>query len=248
MSNNLKDAWLFIVEGLSDKDVLEPILSELIDDTKLYFAVLRCDATVSNDFPYNGKNMKERITIILNNYTENNRGIKREYIKKIIYITDTDGCYIDNGYIYYSKDYSCFRYEDDGIYTDRPNDAINRNETKSKNLDIINSTSKVCNILIGVYYFSCNLDHVLYNIRNLDQSLKEEYAIEFADQYENRELDFIKFIQDDMVNLGNDYHDSWKKIKVDLNSIKRFSNFYQFFIDNYMYLKDEVKLLIDGKE
>lgn len=122
---------------------------------------------------------------------------------------------------------------------------MHRNKTKSKNLNMINLTSKVCEILISVYYFSCNLDHVLHNSRNLERSLKEEYAIEFADKYENRELDFINFIRDDLINLGNDYFDSWNKIKEELNSLKRFSNFYQFFLDNYVYLKEDVKLLMD---
>lgn len=42
-----KRILLFLVEGLSDKDALEPILSELVDNTRVHFEVLRCDAYLS---------------------------------------------------------------------------------------------------------------------------------------------------------------------------------------------------------
>ena len=45
---------------------------------------------------------------------------------------------------------------------------------------------------IEIYYFSCNLDYVLYNIRNLKQELKEDYTINFTEQYEGKEQEFIK--------------------------------------------------------
>ena len=34
---NKKKVFLFIVEGLSDKEALEPIVSELLNDKKIYF-------------------------------------------------------------------------------------------------------------------------------------------------------------------------------------------------------------------
>lgn len=48
---------------------------------------------------------------------------------------------------------------------------MKRNEIKVRNLNTINSTDNVFNLPIEVYYFSCNLDHVLHEKRNLDQSL-----------------------------------------------------------------------------
>ena len=88
--NKMKDVLLFIVEGVSDKNALEPILAELIDTTSVKFVVLRGDATASKQDPYYNKNMKQRIQIIVKRFLENTRGIKKNHIKKVIYITDTD--------------------------------------------------------------------------------------------------------------------------------------------------------------
>ena len=136
--------------------------------------------------------MKNRIKIIIDNYLENNRGIQKKYIEKIIYITDTDRCFIDNDYIYFGEKDKEFRYEDDGIYKNNIESAKQRNKFKSKNLSVLNSASEIYKLQIEIYYFSCNLDYVLYNIRNLKQELKEDYTINFTEQYEGKEQEFIK--------------------------------------------------------
>lgn len=240
----MKKVILFVVEGTSDKEALEPILSELIDTRLVRFEVLRGDATASIAAPYYRKNMKDRIKIIVDNYLENNRGIQKKYIEKIIYITDTDGCFIDDQYLYYNEEDKEFRYEDDGIYSCYIEAVKQRNKFKSNNLNILNSATKIYNLQIETYYFSCNLDHVLYNIRNLKQELKEEYAINFSDQYEGNESSFIKFINKDNLPLSNDYKESWDKIKLSLNSLLRYSNFNVFFKNNIDYLKDNIKYMV----
>ncbi|MEG0093790.1 MAG: hypothetical protein RR945_02295 [Erysipelotrichaceae bacterium] len=77
-----KKIILFIVEGLSDKDALEPILSELIDDTNLYFEVLYCDATTNNDIGYLNKNMKQIVAMIVKNYLNLHHEISKKDIEK----------------------------------------------------------------------------------------------------------------------------------------------------------------------
>ena len=63
--------------------------------------------------------MKQRITRVIKSFLENNHGIKKKHIEKIIFLSDSDGCYIDDSYIYFSENDISFRYEDDGIYTNR---------------------------------------------------------------------------------------------------------------------------------
>lgn len=236
-----KKILLFLVEGLSDKDALEPILSELVDSTKIHFEVLRCDLTASLDPEVRNLNMKQRITRVIKSFLENNHGIKKKHIEKIIFLSDSDGCYIDDSYIYFSENDISFRYEDDGIYTNRPNDAIDRNQRKSRNLNMIHSTAKVYALPIETYYFSCNLDHVLHNKRNLEQYLKEDYAFDFADKYENKEEHFIDFVNDSSLCLANNYADTWTIIQEDRNSLLRFTNLKIFFDNNFEFLKDEAK-------
>ena len=236
-----KKVLLFLVEGLSDKDALEPIISELVDSTKIHFEVLRCDLTASLDTEMRNLNMKQRITKVIKSFLENNHGIKKKHIEKIIFLSDSDGCYIDDSYIYFSENDTSFRYEDDGIYTNRPHDAIDRNQRKSRNLNMIHSASEVFALPIETYYFSCNLDHVLHDERNLEQHLKEDYAFDFADKYENKEEEFIDFVNNSSLCLAYDYADTWTKIKEDRNSLLRFTNLKTFFDNNLEFLKDEVK-------
>lgn len=235
-----KKVLLFVVEGLSDKDALEPILSELVDDKRIHFEVLRYDLSTEN-VQMRSLNMKQRVTKVVKSFLENNHGIKKSYIEKVIFLTDTDGCYVDENSVYYSSTDQNFRYEDDGIYTDRPEDAIHRNRMKARNLDTINSTADVFNLPIEVYYFSCNLDHVLHEERNLDQSLKEKYAFDFSDRYENREDEFIDFISTSSLCLAFNYRDSWMEIKNKNNSLLRYTNLMIFFLDNIDLLKNDVQ-------
>jgi len=237
----IKRLFLFIVEGPSDKEALNPIISELFDTAKIRFEILRSDLTTNNDTRLRNSNIKQRVTKVIKNYLENNRGMKKAYIEKVIFLTDTDGCYIDNDYIYYSQDEKNFRYEDDGIYTNRVQDAVLRNELKSKNLNIISSTNVIFSLPFESYYFSCNLDHVLHNERNLGKDLKENYAIEFADRYEDKEEEFIDYVNNHDICLTNNYRDSWIFIKQDKNSLLRYTNLNTFFINNIEYMKEEVK-------
>lgn len=119
--------------------------------------------------------------------------------------------------------------------------AINRNDVKRINLNTINSTAKIADVPIQVFYFSCNLDHVLHNQRNLKQELKEEYADEFANLYEDREEDFIDFVNDKNLALSNDYKESWERIKQGCNSVLRHTNLNVFFIRNIELLNDRGK-------
>ncbi|MFQ6793553.1 MAG: hypothetical protein ACLRT4_12310 [Thomasclavelia sp.] len=242
-----KKIILFIVEGLSDKDALEPIIAELVDTTKIMFEVLRCDLTTNiSDVWLRNLNMKERVARIVKNFLEQNHGIKKKHIEKIIFLTDMDGCYIDEKYIYYCKDDREFRYEDDGIYTDRVTTAIKRNQMKSRNLNIVNSTREIYNLPFEIYYFSCNLDHVLHDERNLKQSLKEDYAFDFADKYEDKEDEFIDFINDKSLYLSLNYKDSWQLIKENKNSLLRYTNLNVFFINNIEYMKENAKIKINN--
>ena len=184
--------------------------------------------------------MKDRIKIKVDNYLKDKRGINKSDIEKIIYITDTDGCYIAQDSIHLSLSDDSYRYENDGIYTKNISNCKERNSMKSKNLNIINSVDKVYSIKIETYYFSCNLDHVLYKNQNLSHWLKVEYGERFADKFEDKEINFIDFIGDNNIVLSCEYKESWDKIKIELNSVLRYSNLIVFFIRNLDYLKVEV--------
>lgn len=185
--------------------------------------------------------MKQRVSYVIKRYLENNRGISKENIEKVVFLTDTDGCYIVEDDVHFSAcDYK-LRYEDDGIYTNRVEDTIKRNMIKSTNLNMINSTDKIFSIPFEIYYFSCNLDHVLHNERNLKQELKEELAYEFSDRYEGKEDEFVDFVNEKSICLATNSKKSWECIKQERNSLLKYSNVNVFFIENMKYMKNKVK-------
>ncbi|MEG0093791.1 MAG: hypothetical protein RR945_02290 [Erysipelotrichaceae bacterium] len=165
-------------------------------------------------------------------------------MKKIVFVSDTDGCYIDDENIFDSEQDDTFRYEDDGIYTCNVNNVIKRNKQKTKNLNVINSTNTIFYKKFEAYYFSCNLDHVLHGERNLLGNDKRMYAIEYADSFFEKEFDFISFISEKSLAPIKTYRKSWEFIKLDNNSILRYTNFNTFFLNNYDYLREEMKKFV----
>ena len=76
-----------------------------------------------------------------------------------------------------------------------------------------------------IFYFSCNLDHFLYNERNLAQNQKIDLAEKFCAECSKDEDLFRATICDDKMSaVGMDYRTSWDYIKAGNNSLSRFTN------------------------
>lgn len=234
MSSQMKTVFLFIVEGISDKSLLEPLVDKIIDTKKIHIEYTNGDITAITK----PTDMRKKLGEVIKGFQTKNRSLAN-HIEKVIFITDTDGCFIDDSFIYFSINDTNFRYEDSGIYTDRPQDVMIRNKYKSNNTNMLSSTAKIMRLPLETYYFSCNLDHVFYNERNLEDKLKYEYADAFTDEYDGKESEFITFFSNNALTLSNDYKSSWDNIKQDLNSLLRFSNFHLFFINNQEFLSEE---------
>ncbi len=80
-----------------------------------------------------------------------------------------------------------------------------------------------------MYYFSCNLEHVLHDKINMDDNFKMEVAEKFADTYYGREHEFINFIRNDEFAVTGDFKETWSFIKKGNNSLRRYCNFHLFF-------------------
>lgn len=80
------------------------------------------------------------------------------------------------------------------------------------------------------YYFSCNLDHALYNIRNLADSQKTNMANIFANNFSKKEKLFVDYLESEVAcDVPNTYDDSWEFIRDNNNSLQRHTNFNLFF-------------------
>lgn len=73
----------------------------------------------------------------------------------------------------------------DSIKISNVENICNRNAQKRENINTLSTnTSSICNdIPYKVYYMSCNLDHVLYNLQNANNKEKGENTLEFSERY-----------------------------------------------------------------
>lgn len=84
-------------------------------------------------------------------------------------------------------------------------------------------------ISYSVYYFSCNLEHVLHNEQNVPDLQKKEYAEAFEDKYVESPQEFITFLKSDEISVTGSYLETWNFIKDGINSLNRYSNLWLFF-------------------
>ena len=109
--------------------------------------------------------------------------------------------------------------------------AIERNNKKSTILNKLSKKDLIARTEYRMYYFSCNLEHILHDEQNLDDKLKSDYSDRFIDSYYGHEEDFIDFISNSSFSVKNTYNESWDFIKKENNSLKRYCNLNSYFND-----------------
>ena len=138
-------------------------------------------------------------------------------------MVDTDGCFINDSYVV-EKD-TDINYLEDVIECRNPNQIRQRNKDKSEILNKMIKISKVCGeIDYGVYFMSCNLEHVLHNNANMTNEQKNDAADFFRAKYDGKVEDFTKFFLDEIIAVKGDYKNSWNYVKQGNNSLKRCTN------------------------
>ncbi len=76
----------------------------------------------------------------------------------------------------------------------------------------------------------------------MDQSLKQDNALDFAEDYADDPVQFINFLNDGLLpEESKQYLPSWDFIKLSTNSLKRYSNLIVFLIDHYDDLTPEAQ-------
>lgn len=222
-----KKIVLFIVEGVTDETSLSLILSKLVSDTSVQFHVINHDITA--DFHSNCSNIIRKINNQVKAFLEQNNGLKKTDIKEIIHLVDTDGAFIKSDYVV--EDSSCNKifYTPTSIVTNKRDLIIERNTRKSAILSKLYNTSHIGRIPYKVYFFSCNLEHVLHNSQNTTCEKKCLYSYEFVDKYVNQEKNFVNFLSSKDFAIPGDYKETWQFIKEDCNSLNRYCNFHLYF-------------------
>ena len=220
-----KKVILFLVEGPTDENSLGMILQKILKDKKIFFHIIYTDLTSENQS--NVQNILKKIE------EEIKKECSIQYfflsdIMKIIQLVDTDGAFIRDSLIL-EEDVEHAIYTAENIKTKHLSEMKKRNLRKSGILNFLISQNNILDIPYKVYYFSCNLEHVLHNEQNLPQEEKGEFADVFSEKFYGKPQEFIDFICDKEFAVEGSYVETWNFIKQDTHSLKRYTNFQLFF-------------------
>lgn len=215
---------LVIVEGPSDASALERYFVKYFDSDRIVTKIIHGDITTDKNIDQS--KIKAHLGSKIKSWIINDK-FKKSDIDRIIHIVDMDGAYIDDSFIQLDELCKDPYYLVISIKTSNVENIRHRNAQKRENINTLSTnTSGICNgIPYKVYYMSCNLDHVLYNLQNANNKEKEENALEFSERYIDNIYDFIHFLRNsDFSRCSESYKDSWKFIKEDKHSLERYSN------------------------
>lgn len=192
---------------------------------KIQFVVVHGDIT-TKDYT-----STDNILSKINNLIESVKqkyGYKRDDFLKIIHVVDMDGAFCNNAIV--KKDIEGVRYYLDRIETKYPDYLIKKHTQKAEILSKLYSSGRINGVSYRIYFNSCNLEHVLFNeLKDFTDDEKADMADDFAEEYEGKVENFIKFIsQDDLIAPGT-FKQTWKFIKKEKHSLGRFTNMHLIF-------------------
>ena len=223
-----KKIILFIVEGKTDEWSLSFILSKLVKDSNVQFHAINQDITA--DFNSNSQNIIRKIDSQVKQFLAQNTGLRKSDIKEIIHLVDTDGAFVKEECIVEDMKQEKTYYTINSIITNKKDLILKRNDRKGRILNKLCQINNIGKIGYKVYFFSCNLEHVLHNSQNTACNKKREYSYKFVDQYAHKEKNFVSFLSDNDFTAVGDYKETWQFIKKDCNSLNRYCNFHLYFM------------------
>lgn len=218
-----KKIMLFIVEGPTDETSLSTVLSRIFSSATVRFQVVHGDV-LTRDFV-----APDKIVAAVNEQVKLFRGsvYKPGDFCKIVHLADTDGAFIPESAVVKEalegKQYPF--YTDTQILSPEPENILDRNVRKSRNIARLSSIGKIGGIPYSFYYFSCNLDHVLHGRNNLNEAEKIMCSRAFDLRYADAPDAFIRFMKDESFAVRGTYQETWAFIKQGTRSLERHSNF-----------------------
>ncbi len=134
-----KKIVLLIVEGITEDIALRGVLSEIFNDNRIEFCLVRTDITTREDIRPN--NIKKELGNIVKNFL--GKTFRETDLQEVIHLVDTDGVYIPEANIEEDVTLNSFVYSTDKIKAKDINKVIERNEIKKANLEVLISTNEV---------------------------------------------------------------------------------------------------------
>ncbi|MCT4612337.1 MAG: hypothetical protein N4A47_03085 [Clostridia bacterium] len=227
-----KQVIIVLVEGQSDETLLYERLRELYRGCEIRFEIKR------GDIFYDNKNGSKSIKSIIGDCVKEivqRRKYKKKDILSVIHIMDTDGCFIpaEKVIVDATQEVTTF-YELNNIIVNSPKQKNNieiRNRIRSTNVDTMTSVDSIVTkaYKYQIYYFSRNLEHVIFNEPNPIQDTKEENIEVFLEQIEIEGNSIEQYLSTYFIGVSGTsysdmYRESWGIIKSNTNSLKRSTN------------------------
>ncbi|TDM14879.1 hypothetical protein [Macrococcus bovicus] len=206
-----------LVEGDTDEAIIKTICKKYNDEFEVF--IVRGDLFTENT--YSNDSIKSLIGNKVKNEVMKKYKLKKEDIVAVIQISDIDGVFIGNSKVEVSDEVERILYTSDGIKVcseKKKKEIENRNKAKCINLCTMISSKILEDLEYKLFYFSCNLEHVLFDNMNMEQDEKDERVYDYIEDYNEEEL--LEVLEEiaSTKNNGNfdeDYKESWVKIQSD---------------------------------
>lgn len=226
-----KNKVIFVlVEGPSDRTALAKILENVYRDAAVHIWVEYGDITTRLNPMSTSTTILNQLGSRLTEFVKRAR-IRFSDVVKYIHIVDMDGAYIEETEILFDQNASKTIYTEINILTDKVDSIKKRNRQKKECINKLVKTRTIRKIPYQVYYMSSNLDHVLYNLTNLNPIEKTKLAMQFSNRYSNNVDKFLEFINHREIKVSDKYEESWAFIREGRHSLERHSNLNICFTD-----------------
>lgn len=226
-----KKIIIILVEGDTDEAIINTLLA---DDKGFEIHVVRSDLFTQ----YNNQSIKSRIGDFIKNRVLRPYKLKKTDILSIIQISDIDGIYVSDNNVVIDSNVSGVSYLENSIKVaneKKKNEIISRNSDKvSKINQVITTTILDCEYKL--FFFSCNLEHILFDELNLTQNQKEELVFKYVDENDinSIQLHLEKIALKKSSNyFDNDYQNSWDQMRNSNSNIRNTNvNLLKTYISN----------------
>lgn len=228
-----KKVVLILVEGETEETLIAEFLEEKFSNLEIMVDVKHGDVLSDWNSKFAVNQTKHIVANSVKGYLEETKFLPTD-ILAVFQLTDTDGCFIPNENIVVDERYGDEKYYcDDSIFVgniSKKSLIEKRNDKKSQRINILNNyhqlNLKGSKIIYKIFYFSTNLEHVLWDERNEVQSEKINKLDTFIDSSQQT---IEQILSEYFLELEDDstlevYNNSWNHIKEGVNSLARSTN------------------------
>ena len=218
-----KKIILFLVEGPNDETALAAPLTHFFETSTTRVEISEIQPTYGD---ISSKDEALPMPTEVNKHLQrflDSEGFYKEDIAAVVLLLDMDGAYIPDSAIVEDNQHSKTFYKSDQIRCMPKEKIVERNERKRRNMNHLTSLPPISKTIpFSMYFFSCNLDHVICGEANTVN--KKQAAKAFHLKYGGDANAFISFFTCSELTLGGTYEASWAAIQQGLTSLQRHSN------------------------